>query len=506
MLNNLSFYSLNGEPLQAPLEWQAAWLLLENLNPERDAVDLRLQNQPLALQRQQVNGVWRWSANWPRCGAGHYALSLNGCSQIISVLPRKITPAAFSQLLEDLSQKLTPAVALALQNGGAWTAVNVQTGRSDTLSERLNRVRRAIDGDAKITGLRQLMPLLARQPQHGLQTQMGWRKRELARRPLAAQWAQQLRAANLDAEQRPLHVLDQSYSMTFDVAENRLLKGYLQQLQQALRRLQGLARGQQVAWQAPLEALQSFVQDAQNRAFLQSVSMPPQMPNTHSEVFRRHPVYRALLKNYLYYQRGIRASLDLHCPALDAPLENLPKLYQLWCSLQVIVCVLEFAVEAGYQVIKQNFCRRGRQAWYVEVLPHGQSVLELRQAHTGRHLRLIPEPSYRRESVSFLQRPDLALEITQADGRLAIYVFDAKYKLDSEAARPQKVDIDKMHAYRDAIRPQGQAAVRYAAILYPGAWQTYDAGLQALSADPAQPERLRQSVLAVLRRAGDLTQ
>ena len=57
-----------------------------------------------------------------------------------------------------------------------------------------------------------------------------------------------------------------------------------------------------------------------------------------------------------------------------------------------------------------------------------------------------------------------------------LFVFDPKYKLDSEGhdeesltGRPHKTDIDKMHAYRDAIRGEGgKRVIEYAAILYPG--------------------------------------
>ena len=60
-----------------------------------------------------------------------------------------------------------------------------------------------------------------------------------------------------------------------------------------------------------------------------------------------------------------------------------------------------------------------------------------------------------------------------------LILFDPKYKLDSETngepgdGKPKKVDIDKMHAYRDAIRlADGDRVIRYAATNYPGWWST----------------------------------
>lgn len=73
-------------------------------------------------------------------------------------------------------------------------------------------------------------------------------------------------------------------------------------------------------------------------------------------------------------------------------------------------------------------------------------------------------------------------------------MFDPKYKLEGEViegiapdGKPKKVDIDKMHAYRDAIRDeQGRRVVDYAAILFPGPEVRYDDGLEALSAVPGR--------------------
>ena len=94
-----------------------------------------------------------------------------------------------------------------------------------------------------------------------------------------------------------------------------------------------------------------------------------------------------------------------------------------------------------------------------------------------------------------------------------MYVFDPKYKLDSDQpdsggnGSPKKEDIDKMHAYRDALRGQrNERVVRYAAILYPGPEVSYSTGddtpeIAALSANPEQPGALRTSLEKILRLA-----
>src|SRR3954467_13872773 len=81
-------------------------------------------------------------------------------------------------------------------------------------------------------------------------------------------------------------------------------------------------------------------------------------------------------------------------------------------------------------------------------------------------VQVIPQRSYTRSgdplrSVSFTQKPDVVVEVTRPGLPVEIYLFDPKYKLNSEAdstlevgGRPKKEDIDTMHAYRDAIRDE----------------------------------------------------
>lgn len=110
---------------------------------------------------------------------------------------------------------------------------------------------------------------------------------------------------------------------------------------------------------------------------------------------------------------------------------------------------------------------------------------------------LVIERSYARagglRSVSYSQRPDVTLEVHPQARAPRLYLFDPKYKLIAEETnagrrdgKPKKEDIDKMHAYRDAIRDaSGERVVEYAAIMYPGSeTQTYGRGLEALSSLP----------------------
>ncbi|WP_222708587.1 nuclease domain-containing protein [Paenibacillus sp. N3.4] len=64
----------------------------------------------------------------------------------------------------------------------------------------------------------------------------------------------------------------------------------------------------------------------------------------------------------------------------------------------------------------------------------------------------------------------------------------------------EKVDIDKMHAYRDSIRDgMNNPVIQYVAILYPGKTVNYTAGLTAVRAYPNEDEKLGMTLIEVLK-------
>jgi predicted component of viral defense system (DUF524 family) len=234
-------------------------------------------------------------------------------------------------------------------------------------------------------------------------------------------------------------------------------------------------------------------------------------------LLRREP-YRAVLERYLEFRR--EAYVELDEPGLNLPLVNLPDLYELWGTLQVIDVLLQQARSHGYDSVEHRLARQIGRGVYVRVLPDGSAAVTLRRSSDGRMVRLIPQETFGRtspelRSMSFPQQPDIVVEISSPGAAPELIVFDPKYKLRSEespapvdedlsvpSGQPKKVDIDKMHAYRDAIRTQsGERVVSYAAILYPGPEVRYPPGIEALTADPSHPELLRERVGAVLAAA-----
>jgi predicted component of viral defense system (DUF524 family) len=214
-------------------------------------------------------------------------------------------------------------------------------------------------------------------------------------------------------------------------------------------------------------------------------------------VLLRRPAYRAAFEGMLEFRRTV--SIRLEDPGFDAPLENLPSLYETWGTLQVIKAFSDVAGELGLEVEERLF-RRDASGLFLHVLGGGRAAVIARDTVSGMSAKLIPQRAYRRSgkprrSASYEQRPDIGIEIESTGVAPRVLIFDPKYKLDSEEletaitdGRPKKVDIDKMHAYRDAIRDQAdERAVEFAAIIYPGAaTERFGPGLEPIAARPGQ--------------------
>lgn len=509
-------------PCDAPREWQPHWVEVDVPAAEWESAELRRNGQPLPLALRRLGGAVRVVAEWPRSGTGSYALALRTLAgehrRVVTVHPEKLSPASFAHLVEDLELHLPAAIAIALQQAGGLAGVELLPPELSTVSEELLRLRRAVEGTPDRAGLADALVEIARDPHVVLQTRELWVRRAQARRPhparLVQAWA---RPGNLDLERRPERVLDTRVEHTADVYENRLVRTFAEQVRLRLQRLSRLAGAASPDVRATVDGLARRLASARrDAAFLDGVSALEHAPQRVTMVLLRRPGYRAALEGFLELQRSV--AVRLNAPALEAPLENAPALYQLWGTLQVVHAALAVAAELGYRVVEERLVRRAPGAAFLRVLPDGRPAVLLRHPDTGVVVRVVPERAYRGKgrgdglwSTTYEQRPDVAVEVLPPEGPPSVYLCDPKYKLDGEplesaggAGKPKKVDIDKMHAYRDAIRDRdGRRAVRYAAILYPGPEQRFPYGVEALSANPgsAQPlvDRLREVLGGALR-------
>jgi hypothetical protein len=499
----LRLFSLDGQPLAAPCEWMPA--LIEVCLPAeaRKHVRLSIQGRSAVLRLEEWFGYDRLLADWNRAGPGNYRVRLElgavAHEVVWRVVPAKIPPESYAALIDDLEAHLPVAIAMGLAQTGGLAGLDFVEPRASTLAEELTRLRRAIDGNPGSTpGLEAVLLLLAKSHHRVLTSETHWVPRHRVRRPVAAALAYALsRPGNLDADGTVLSALDSRIESTVDVYENRLIKLFGHQISLRLKRLIiALEARDQSGALAAARGLQLRLDRAlREAAFLEQVQLPTHFSARPSMVFLKVPAYRAALQGYLELHRGL--AVILHDEALETPLENLPRLYELWGTLQVIQAVLRFGATRNLKAEYQRLVRINADDLYVRVLPDGEPALSLTDPATGTRIVFRPQPAYSRSgrlrSVSFAQKPDLALEIERPDGKLQVIVLDPKYKLESDMSgdegcriTPKKEDIDKMHAYRDAIRTAaGESCVIYAAILYPGPSFEYGS-VGAISALPGQ--------------------
>jgi predicted component of viral defense system (DUF524 family) len=504
--SRLRLLSLDGQPIDGPIEWEPA--LIDVLLPESDwqRVELFRQAQKLTVYATWLAGQVHVLANWELSGPGHYQLSLR-CDafseeQTLTVRSSKLGQQAYAELLSDLDSRLPVSIVMGLQHMGGLAQVKLLRRGLTTTAQELQRLTTAIRGSEGKPGLAYVIPQIAKDPHAVLVTTEVWLPREQARRISPASLVVAMRrASNRAADGYPDRLPDTRVEHTYDVYENRLVKSFLHQVDSRLRRLRPilLAHQQMDAFQTVCKLQEAVKQARQQASFLDDVSLPSMLPANVTSVLAEVPAYRAALQRFIEFRKTATVRLDE--PALEAPLENLPFLYQLWGTFEVLLALLDVAKELGYRVKTHNLVKPDPSGLILSILAGGEPCVVLVHPQNGTSIEMRSQRSYGHhgdiQSVSYEQCPDVAIEIRPRSGRVTILLFDPKYKLESEPiagqktdGKPKKADIDKMHAYRDAIRQDGRRAVQYAATLYPGLDVFFDAGLQALRAYPGAESRM----------------
>jgi hypothetical protein len=453
-------------------------------------------------------GEPRVVVSWDRSGPGWYEIEVRVAGELVAadrcrVSPSKIDEQSFETMLLDLEQRLPVTVAIALRSAGARIGVELETPRQETLATEVARLRRAVTGEVR-PGLVDVLHRLATDP-HQLLSNVGeWVRSREARRPDPAGLVQAMWSPDNWEDGRPKKVLDRRVVHSVDLYENRLLKAFVLEVERRLRRLSAvLDETMHADIREEVELLLNALVIGRRQAeFLREVGPLRTAPSRATMVLMKRMEYRAAYEGFLEFRR--RRSVYLDEPEMEQPLQNLPHLYQLWCTLVVLGEVVESMAGRGWHVRSQRLVTPRASGMYLEVLRDGRPAVVMRDEN-GRTLRATPERSFGTKgsplrSVSYSQRPDISIEVSGPGGD-SVLLLDPKYKLDSETdaepgdGTPKKVDIDKMHAYRDAIRDTfGAHVVRHAATLYPGISTRYGDDLSALRAYPGEESVLRRQV------------
>ncbi|MEH2302002.1 MAG: DUF2357 domain-containing protein [Nostoc sp.] len=517
--SKLVFLNIEGEKIEAPLEWQPAYLEVLVPPDNRRKVQVWLQGKKLSLYLRDLAGKERVLADWQRSNTGYYRLQFEYQGkieeQVITVLPQKISREAFAQMLDDLDTRLPTSVAIGLQKTGALAGLKLPQLNEHTLAQEMVILRRAISGTRNRPGLTKILSTLAHEHHKILKSNEIWVEKEQVRKPSTSNLIQAFsKGHNLDANGRPIRVLDTRVEHTVNIYENQLVKLFFDLVNLRLRRVKNACEANDKNQLLDeVKSLSYRLKKARQEAFfLTEVSQPKYLPNQITMVLLKYPAYHAALQGYLEFIRSPVVYLD--SPDLNAPLENLPKLYQIWGTLWVIIILLEVAEQTGYNLEKQCLVGKDKSGIFVRVFPNGKPVIVLTHPQHKTIIKLIPERTYSKSgdlySSSLTQRPDIALEVQLPDGSHLVYIFDPKYKFESEEpenigreSKPKRQDIDKMHTYCHAIRDnEGRQVVNSAAILYPGSHIPYpDAQIEALPAYPGAETELRTHLHRILSKA-----
>jgi len=185
-------------------------------------------------------------------------------------------------------------------------------------------------------------------------------------------------------------------------------------------------------------------------------------------------------KVYRAWQQ-LRWYLDVLGDDANLSVRNIAELYEVWCFLQLrnILLALGFSERSEKK-------RRLRDDGLSVDMDDGLRGSFDFERQDGIKLKLVHEPRFHKGTGPIrtwrtTQKPDIVLTAVFADGREHMWVFDAKYRIDADAADESDLvpddAINQMHRYRDALihldtnaalQPAKSRPVAGAYVLYPG--------------------------------------
>ncbi|WP_411345264.1 DUF2357 domain-containing protein [Paenibacillus sp. WLX1005] len=265
---------------------------------------------------------------------------------------------------------------------------------------------------------------------------------------------------------RPTRLLDTVKHLSYDTAENRLLRWMLERIMGKLVQL----RDQYVQLSKPsnfrsrsydehfamqVNQMMRRMERMLDAEWLQALT--PMRSMSISLVMQMAPGYREMYRYYLTLLKGLSIQSDV----LRLSMKEISELYEYWCFLK-----LNELMASKYQLVQQDVIRLNHAGLFVTLDTGKQSRMQYRHPRTGEIFVLYYNRSSQQRWLPTLpQRPDNVLSLRKLDAGLEkeySFIFDAKYKLDvaepgSEYHRrykfpgPQEDDINTMHRYRDAI-------------------------------------------------------
>jgi hypothetical protein len=176
-----------------------------------------------------------------------------------------------------------------------------------------------------------------------------------------------------------------------------------------------------------------------------------------SLVLQQKPGYSKVYKAW----QQLRCYLDLLEGDSNLSLRSVSELYEIWCFLEVRRILLEL----GFEEKTNSRIPMVNNIVDVSFKDGMQGTFKLKR-RDGIKLRLAHEPKFLRngtviKSWTTPQKPDIFLEATFTDGEKVVWLFDAKYRINTPSENNDKNTdekdyvpedaINQMHRYRDAL-------------------------------------------------------
>jgi hypothetical protein len=160
----------------------------------------------------------------------------------------------------------------------------------------------------------------------------------------------------------------------------------------------------------------------------------------------------------------LKQYLDVFGRHASISVKSVAELYEVWCLLEI----RRILVELGFKETETSSAKLKLKGLEKE-LNDGMGASFRFSRDDNLQVRLAHEPVFgkptseinRIYSWNGVQKPDIVLEVTFPNGELIYWIFDAKYRIDTETQKNGKDlvpddALNQMHRYRDALIHQGE--------------------------------------------------
>jgi hypothetical protein len=258
--------------------------------------------------------------------------------------------------------------------------------------------------------------------------------------------------------QIPLRYARRFLELRCDTPENRFVRSLYEVLRDLLQNLRNrYHKLQNRTWVNELDRLLHIWEAAwRNVPFLHELQ-PIRGETIPRPTLAQNALYRPFLKAWEFVSGSLRLSWSELAEAVCGPMRDMAKLYEYWCFFEIWSALEQVATRV---MDGQNWWMIDEYGLRAEIrrdvgFPFCYRDYEL---YLFYQRRFVPGP-HTLQSYSVSLVPDYSIEIRSPSGEQMVLCFDAKYRPDR--------DLEKMHAYRDALRG---AIGCY--VFYPGEQQT----------------------------------